>query len=63
MSGVCLTHPVLFPVGTFTDTLVLCDQKADKPMEEQGVLGEVCVYCASDLASVSFHQNDMANEP
>ena len=21
----------------------VCDQKADKPMEEQGVLGEVCV--------------------
>ena len=38
-----------------------CDQKVDKPMEEQGVLGEVCVPCLR--SSVSCHQNDMANEP
>ena len=58
MWGISLTFLMLFYAGSFSYTPQallcmkvflqaphFCDQKADKPMQEQGVLGEVCVPC------------------
>ena len=58
MWGVSLTRPFLFYAGSFSYTPQslfcmevflqaphFCDQKADKPMQEQGVFCEVCVLC------------------
>ena len=41
MWGVSLTRLL----KVFLQAPHFCDQKADKPMQEQGVLGEVCVPC------------------
>ena len=67
--GVSLTRPFLFFAGSYSYTSLvllwmevflqaphLCDQKVDKPMQEQGVFREVCVPClrSSNCQALDF---------
>ena len=73
--GVSLTRNLLFYVGSFSYTTCavwcgevflqaphFCVQKVDKPVQEQGVLGEVCVPCLRSSRR-QLSSNDTANEP
>ena len=45
LCGEFLTLPMLFYVGSFSFLWEVCHQKIDKPTQEQGMSGKVCIPC------------------
>ena len=63
MRGVSLTHPRLFSIWRFSCKLLTFVTRKLTNQWKNKVCWLKSVYRASDQASVSCHQNDMANEP
>ena len=63
MRGVSLTHPRLFSIWTVSCKLLTFVSRKLTNQCKNNVCWVKSVYRASDQASVSCHQNDMANEP
>ena len=63
MRGVSLTHPRLFSIWRFSCKLLTFVTRKLTNQCKNKVCWLKSVYRASDQASVSCHQNDMANEP
>ena len=63
MRGVSLTHPRLFSIWRFSCKLLTFVTRKLTNQCKNKVCWVKSVYRASDQASVSCHQNDMANEP
>ena len=63
MRGVSLTHPRLFSIWRISCKLLTFVTRKLINQCKNKVCWVKSVYRASDQASVSCHQNDMANEP
>ncbi len=63
MRGVSLTHPRLFSIWRISCELLTFVTRKLTNQWKNKVCWVKSVYRASDQASVSCHQNDMANEP